>query len=318
MPDQIKERLRQLLEQTDEEFRTAFFRYVQDIRSDQVLGQIENALRTGDQQTALNIIRGHVERLGNVIPSMYQTAANATMGEIDLDLPATVAISFDPTNPRAARIMRRERLGFIRDFTRKQLIAVRSVLAEGLQAGDGIADVARRIGDVIGLTEHQVGQVENYRRLVLEDASEALTRDLRDRRFDRTLEGSIRRGEPITAAQADRMTDRYRERFIAHRAETIARTESTRITNQARSESFEQALEQTGIRRDRVVRVWNAVADTRTRDWHSSMDGQERGADEPFLDGRGNSLMYPGDPNAPAETVINCRCVLTARFRPPE
>ena len=48
----------------------------------------------------------------------------------------------------------------------------------------------------------------------------------------------------------------------------------------------------------------------RVRPWHLDMDGQKQPPGEPFTDGLGNSLMYPGDLLAPPETRINCRCTL--------
>jgi len=45
------------------------------------------------------------------------------------------------------------------------------------------------------------------------------------------------------------------------------------------------------------------------------MDGQEVGLEEPFTDGDGNRLMFPGDPNAPPATTVSCRCVVTHRVK---
>lgn len=83
-----------------------------------------------------------------------------------------------------------------------------------------------------------------------------------------------------------------------------ARTMVTGAENRGRRDSY-RALENEGAV---MSRVWIATPDSRTRDFHLSMDGQEVGVDEPFIDGHGNELQYPGDPSAPAETVYNCRC----------
>jgi uncharacterized protein with gpF-like domain len=42
---------------------------------------------------------------------------------------------------------------------------------------------------------------------------------------------------------------------------------------------------------------------------HAAADGQIVGMEDPFAVGE-SFLMYPGDPNAPPEEVVNCRCVL--------
>jgi hypothetical protein len=38
------------------------------------------------------------------------------------------------------------------------------------------------------------------------------------------------------------------------------------------------------------------------------MEGQTVKYGEKFVSGLGNELAYPGDPDAPAEDRINCRC----------
>lgn len=86
-----------------------------------------------------------------------------------------------------------------------------------------------------------------------------------------------------------------------------ARTMVTGAENRGRMDSYEQ-MEEDGLI---VKKVWIATADGRTREWHLSMDGQEVGIDEDFVDGEGNKLLYPGDPNADASTVYNCRCSMT-------
>jgi uncharacterized protein with gpF-like domain len=150
---------------------------------------------------------------------------------------------------------------------------------------------------------------------VLENNStSALGRALRDRRFDASVERAVAAGEPLEPEQIDRMVGRYRDRMLAMRAETIARTESLSVVSLARHEATKQAMEQAGFSADEVKRTWRATKDKRTRDSHSEMDGQTVGFDEPFVSGDGNELMYPGDPSAPASDRINCRCTVTMSF----
>jgi len=44
------------------------------------------------------------------------------------------------------------------------------------------------------------------------------------------------------------------------------------------------------------------------------MHNQVRGYREAFESGAGNLLMYPGDPNAPPEDRIQCRCAVATRI----
>ncbi len=89
-------------------------------------------------------------------------------------------------------------------------------------------------------------------------------------------------------------------------ARRIARTMVTGAQNRGRMDRYLD-LENQGIIQHKV---WVATPDNRTRDWHMSMDGQEVELHEPFIDGKGYELMYPGDPSAPPETIYNCRCTM--------
>lgn len=89
-------------------------------------------------------------------------------------------------------------------------------------------------------------------------------------------------------------------------ARRIARTMVTGAQNRGRMDRYID-LENQGIIQNKV---WVATPDNRTRDWHMDMDGQEVGLHEPFIDGHGHMLMYPGDPSAPGETIYNCRCTM--------
>lgn len=86
------------------------------------------------------------------------------------------------------------------------------------------------------------------------------------------------------------------------RARTIARTEIGAAQNMA----VVEAANASGIR---FEQVWCSAEDERTRPSHAAADGQRRGQGEAFEVG-GARLERPGDPNAPADEVINCRCTV--------
>lgn len=83
-----------------------------------------------------------------------------------------------------------------------------------------------------------------------------------------------------------------------------ARTLVTGAENRGRLDRY-QEYEDEGIV---THKVWIATPDNRVRDWHLSMDGQEVDINEPFIDGHGEELDYPGDPSGSPKTVYNCRC----------
>lgn len=129
------------------------------------------------------------------------------------------------------------------------------------------------------------------------------TRDQRwnTKAINANITQGIIQGEPLPkiAKRLEPIMDRNKRSAILH-----ARTLVNGAENQGRLDRAKE-LDERGVV---MHKVWIATGDARTRDWHLDMDGQEVELDEPFVDGNGNELMFPGDPNAEPETVYNCRC----------
>jgi hypothetical protein len=231
-----------------------------------------------------------------------------------------VQVSFDATNLRAVNIMAKNRLALVREFTAQQRATTRAALTEGIRAGLNPRAQARAFRGSIGLTETQQRWVSSYRRLLEQNSSQALTRELRDGRFDRTVQAAIRNDRPLTAAQIEKMVERYRERALKYRSEVIARTEALRSVHEGTEEAIRQGVESGQIDATKTRRVWQTAKDERVRSFetggqtsHRSMHNQEQALGVPFESGAGNLLRYPGDPDAPAYETIQCRCVVATR-----
>lgn len=309
------ERLDRLLSKQEKRVRDAFMEFVRQARSDEVLREVGDMLERGDINGAMGVVDRYIGALGSVLPSAFIDVGVATAAELADKLPkGQFGIHFDPTHPRAAEIMRQNRLEFVTEFSEEQRRATRAALVRAFETGQGSLGVARAFRDSIGLTETQEGAVANYERLLRAGSREVLDRALRDRRFDGTVSRAIANDEALSETQIDRMVSRYRERYLSYRSQVIARTEALRATSQAREEATIQTAEQADIPQSQIKRVWNTTVDGRTREWHASMQGQVRAVNEAFVDGHGNRLLYPGDPAAPMETTVSCRCVLTTEF----
>jgi SPP1 gp7 family putative phage head morphogenesis protein len=92
------------------------------------------------------------------------------------------------------------------------------------------------------------------------------------------------------------------------RADTIARTETTRAYNAGTFQAG-QALGDMGPK----YKEWISAAGPRTRPEHAAADGQVVPYSEPFSVG-GESLMFPGDDGGSAWNTVNCRCVSAEYF----
>lgn len=84
-----------------------------------------------------------------------------------------------------------------------------------------------------------------------------------------------------------------------------ARTMTTSAQNGGRIDSYKRA-EGMGIK---MLQVWMATLDGRTRHEHRQLDGQKRKVGEAF-EVEGEKIFFPGDPAADPALVYNCRCTL--------
>jgi PBSX family phage portal protein len=98
---------------------------------------------------------------------------------------------------------------------------------------------------------------------------------------------------------AKNIRDLFEETY-AHRAETIARTETGIAVSTVQHETYVE----NGVQ----LKRWEAFLDNKTRDAHAEADGQEVAMDEPFNVG-GEELDHPLDESGSPENIINCRCV---------
>jgi hypothetical protein len=315
------ERVEQLVQKLERSVKRAFLAFVANVQSPEIMRQVAELIGRNDIEGALAIVDRYIMRLAPVLSDVFIAAARSEVVALADQVKSwapSAGIAFDPSNEAAAALMRDAQLQFIREMTSSQRDTIRQALTQGLMDGSGPREMARAFRNAIGLTARQEEAVRNYRRLLETGSAEALDRDLRDRRYDRSVERSDRTGEPLKADAIDRMEAAYRRRYIAYRAETIARTETARVTGEARQEAIRQTLGDAGIDAELVERVWRSTPDRRVRHTHRVMSGQKVGLEEAFTSPSGAKLRFPGDPLAPASETVACRCVVVNRIKKPE
>lgn len=227
-----------------------------------------------------------------------------------------VEFSFGITNPQTINYLRQYELRLIRSLTNSARNSIRTALVDGMQAGLNPITIARDVRRYIGLTPYQTKAVSNYRIALENQSKSALGRALRDKRFDRTVARAAAGGPELTPAQIDRMVERYQQRYLAFRAETIARTEAANAASMGNSLAWRQQIDEGLIEADAVSRHWIYTHDKKTRHAHRTIDEMNPdgvGIDEPFESELG-PIMHPGDPNAAAANSINCRCATFIRL----
>lgn len=252
-------------------------------------------------------------RVAAVTGEAYVDSARSTASLVGRR--AGTTLDFDLSNPRVSSQLRSARSRMVTGFTAGQSELIRTLLLRGVRTGMDTVDIAREIQQNLGLTVRQEASVNTFRTLLESNSREALQRQLRDRRFDPSVLRAIRTDEPLSQVQIDRMVQRYRERFIRFRADTIGGHEALRAIHQANNEMYQQAVDLGDVQDSQLERTWITSGDELVRSSHAIMNGQIRiGIRTPFISGMGNMLVHPGDPNAPLEDIIVCRCMVRTRL----
>jgi hypothetical protein len=309
-------RLDKLIAQQEPRFAASFAKLVAGMKSSMDLTEIADLLQAGRLEQALGEALRRAPALGNMYTDSFVAAAKDTADFLQTNL-LTVVADFDQTNPFAVAQARENQLRLVNGFTRTQTAATREALLEGIRAGANPIQQARNFRNSIGLTQTQVKAVNNFERMLTENDPGSLSRQLRDRRFDRAVQRAIRTNSTLSDAQIRTMTDRYREKYLQYRSEVIARTESLRSVHAGKNEMYRQAVEAGDINADQLTQEWETALDPRVRDSHNSMHGQKQPFEVPFISGLGNQLRYPTDPAAPPADSIQCRCRVGTRITAP-
>ncbi len=285
--------------------------FIANAKSDAMLARVKE----GNVEGVLRALDAHISAFaaahGAILVAVGTKEAEALSQRLTLRK-ADIALAFDPSDDVAADLMRQNKLRLVTALSQQQRTVVRNALVAGLRNGMAADKLARTFEHVIGLGPQEARNVQSYRD-VLErgQTANALDRELRDRRFDRTLDRAAEAEDVfdvLTPDKIDRMVDAYATRAQRARAETIAITEAHTITVTARNEATRQGMQATGISTQLAGKEWNAVSDGRTRDSHAERDGMRRRLDEDFAPGIGK----PGEGGAKEAT--NCRCVLVYEF----
>jgi hypothetical protein len=301
----------------------AFLKAVQDHASKINQAALIEALDRGDIDAAVNIAAINKSVLYPVDAEI--TNAFIVSGQsIAAAAPVYAgSFGFDGRATEAADWAKQHVGGLITRIEQDQREAIRNVVSENigngvntrksaLEIAGRIGPGGRRQGGLVGLNAPQIEAVRNARADLANLDERYFTRELRDKRFDPLVKRAIRDKKPLSQVDIDRVAGRYADKQLAHRAKTIARTESLTALREGRRQGIEQAIAQGVMSADTIMREWSATMDRRTRRDHMIMDGKKvQGLTAPWVLPDGSMMMYPGDTSmgASAEQTIQCRCI---------
>lgn len=298
----------------DRKLRLAFIQGMNAIRDDITLRQLVDLWESGRISEAVNLV--DQKRVGAAMANFTAelTAAVAAGGSLAATASGT-SIQFNITDNRVATFVRDYRAVRVQQITDDLRDTIGRIVYESASQGVNGLTAARNIKSGLGLTPKQYQAVQNYRGYLENLQSEALHRELRDKRFDRTLQNAIDSNKPLSKEKVDQMVSAYERKYINYRAQTIGRTESTRLLTEGQQKYWQQAVEDGLVPEYAIRREWIYTHDTKTRQAHRSIPGMNPGGvglNEPFKSPLG-LIMRPGDPNAAAANSVNCRCTVFNR-----
>ncbi len=314
------ERLAVSTDQFTNRIRREFLAAIDKLSGSLDAQELANILKAGDAIGAINYVNQHLTAasfapIAHIVTELTITAAKEAT-RAPAGVPTRIEFQFAQTNPATVARLQQNEFRLIRELSSVSRQSVAAAIRQGITDGRNPLDVARDVRQFIGLTARQTNAVMNYRRALENAHPNALERALRDRRFDPTVSRAISGAKGLTSDQIDNMVSRYQARYLKYRAETIARTEATRATNEGNRETWRQAVADGVIQHNQVTRSWIYTHDGKTRPAHvaiPSMNPNGVGLSDAFATPLG-PLHYPGDPMGIAENTINCRCAVVTRY----
>lgn len=291
-----------------------------------VLAEVLKALEQGGLTSLLYLLSNWEEIIGskllltlqdNIIKSGRFFVGNLPKGSLANEMPYTLF------EPGVIQVINNYGARLVMDISDTARNVIVEQLKYNMIAGNNPRKTAIDIRESIGLTVPLYQAVQRYRK-ALEESDIKMLREmmgdvrngLRDHRFDQHLQ-SIIDGKKTSIPQEtiDKMVQRYTERLVKYRSETIARTESMRALALSEYESISEAYKKGNINPN-LRRFWLHAKDERVRAAHieiPKLNPKGVGVVEPFNTPLG-LLRYPRDIQGLPQNVINCRCTLGYRI----
>lgn len=146
----------------------------------------------------------------------------------------------------------------------------------------------------LGFNQEWTRRILEYFNLHLLESAKSIDETTREHIL-RVLERGYRE-----AWSNDEMAKAINDRlYMKNRAIKIVRTESTRAAGYGVLTGADEYEYE-------VQKEWIAITDNRTRHSHRNIDGELKDLDQLFS----NGLLFPGDPEGPADETIFCRCTM--------
>jgi len=288
----------------------AYLAEVRAVEGEATLADVERLLREGDSEGLVAYLSlGGLPAFFELFRAAFVQGANAE---------ALGRFRFDPNTWAVINLLREEgdSLRATADMDLRK--SVNAIIGNGNTIRNQALDLigvrspltGRRSGGVVGLPIQMTEWVNSAREQLISGDRAAmrayLTRKLRDTAFDKF----VKPGTSLTIEQVNTIARAYADRLVKSYAKQLSETMAAQAYNSGRFQAIQQMIERGLATEDQVSKKWRTMRDERVRHSHAAMNGQVQPLNVPFISGNGNSLMFPGDGNAPDDEVYGCRCSL--------
>jgi SPP1 gp7 family putative phage head morphogenesis protein len=267
-------------DKTAARMRRAFISRVDETRSKTAWSEVAKAIPHGYLAT-YNAIHWGQWKMTPLIGLAYfemATAGRAYLNKIvkkeenaDEEY-ASLKFDFEMDNPAAISWIENYSAMQLRDMANQDMLYVRDVLARGMREKLTYKQIAKQLQQTIGLTHNQTNAYLNY------------TNNLREK--------------GRTGSQVQSLGDKYYNKLLKNRAETIALTESHTASNMAWKDEISRAVHEGVLNRRDYQLAWYTSIDERRCPQCGALHGETAPVDADKIQG----LWPPAHPR--------CRCVV--------
>lgn len=194
----------------------------------------------------------------------------------------STAIDLKTANPKAILAAERQAAELLTSVNLETKQTVRELIARSYREGINSRNTARMIRDVVGLNDRQATALFNYRAGLVEDG--------------------------LSESRVEALTERYGNKLLRQRAETIAQTEIHRASAEGQHELWREAVREGRLGAD-TKRIW--IANAGACPWCETMELLN--ADGVPIDGQ--FVTPDGDSiDGPEDSHVGCRCSTGLEF----
>jgi SPP1 gp7 family putative phage head morphogenesis protein len=152
--------------------------------------------------------------------------------------------------------------GLVREITSDQRALINGIVTQGMTRQASVGTMARQLRGGIGLTQRQAGAVGNFGDALERYAAGDMSLDAVRSQYQ--LARGIRiPAKGLTPARINQLTQAYRDRWVKHRATTIARTETMHALHAGKMAQWD-AMRKEGLLPKGLVLEWIVTPDERT------------------------------------------------------